>query len=511
MAFAMIMMLVAALFISGTASLMTNRAHQSGYMDLIMKRRIALENSKYFNQQMMLEKTFVTSSSMTGNQPGEFADGWGGLNTADGWANMRIYESWLLPDALTTVYPYNYTGLRPWGTYLNVERTVRPLSLDGYVDEFSAYSFLKTFAPSVAGDSLVVYRKPTSANGQIEIGDTPNGPLRILVDGRMVVRDSDSLFAPSTPSPLELRVYAKDLYIQQHNGRRVYCRDDQAKKISPSNLPAMRSTVGPNVETITPTDLFNASLNVVNNPSNPDNSIWHMMDREKGAGRGDIVTISSGAATGVNTDPWYIEEQTNPTYPPPGWPSGYPPVWKVLFIDLAHADLKHIRINGVVNSVVFKGQANSTDFTAARLLPPIMITSNADGVSGFTSNVTDLRFVNENNRRVVFGLNDPNGEELGIYWEGSSRAPNLIEWRMLLVNEYRTISAFLPASITKRVVINGGLMTNWTFKRFGNGAASRLTLRPDTDPNPVGSLGPTFTSLLPREAWLENYFILTPP
>jgi hypothetical protein len=86
MAFALIMMLVAALFISGTASLMTNRAHQSGYMDLIMKRRIALENSKYFNQQMMLEKTFVTSSSMTGNQPGEFADGWGGLNTADGWA-----------------------------------------------------------------------------------------------------------------------------------------------------------------------------------------------------------------------------------------------------------------------------------------------------------------------------------------------------------------------------------------------------------------------------------------
>ena len=183
----------------------------------------------------------------------------------------------------------------------------------------------------------------------------------------------------------------------------------------------------------------------------------------------------------------------------------------MLFIDLGHADLKHIRINGVVNSVVFKGQANSTDFTAARLLPPIMITSNADGVSGFTSNVTDLRFVNENNRRVVFGLNDPNGEELGIYWEGSSRAPNLIEWRMLLVNEYRTISAFLPASITKRVVINGGLMTNWTFKRFGNGAASRLTLRPDTDPNPVGSIGPTFTSLLPREAWLENYFILTPP
>ncbi len=45
MAFALIMMLVAALFISGTASLMTNRANQSSYMDLIMKRRIALENS----------------------------------------------------------------------------------------------------------------------------------------------------------------------------------------------------------------------------------------------------------------------------------------------------------------------------------------------------------------------------------------------------------------------------------------------------------------------------------
>lgn len=164
-----------------------------------------------------------------------------------------------------------------------------------------------------------------------------------------------------------------------------------------------------------------------------------------------------------------------------------------------------------MNSIVLVGQANAGDFNAAALLPPIIIASVADGVGSFSPNVTDLRCVNENNRRIVLGLNDPNGEDLGIYWEGTSRAPNLINWRMLLVNEYRTIGAYLPSAITKRVVITGGLMTNWTFKRFGNGSAARFTLRPETDPDPVGAMGATFTSLLPREAWLENYFLPTPP
>lgn len=513
MAVGLLMMIVAGLFISATASLMTTRAAQTTYLDSAAKRRISLQNSKAFHEQFMLERVFELSSTAASNQTGEFDDAWGGVNTSDGWTDMHVFASTQMPGTLSTVFPYNYTGMRPSLSYLATEKTVRPFTLAGAVDDFSAYSFLKTYTPGLGSDPLVVYRKPVAAPGQIEIGDSV-ARLKVQVNGRMVIRDPESFFAESTPNPLQLYAVAKSLYIQKHHPtRKLYCSDSDGDDLAPSNLSATKSTTGPVPDGVGTDYLYNWTLNVINNTANPDNSLWHFMDREKAAGAGDYETISTGDATGTSGDPYWIEQQINPTYPPPRWPSGYPPIWKVLFIQLDHIDLKHLRVLGAVDQVVLNGQVSSAAFTNAGLLPPLMITIIPNGVGG--TNVQDMRLVNENNRRMVLGVQDWNAAKLDMYWEGSSAmsggaGDNIYDWRMVLVNEYRTLWANLPSSIVKKVRISGGLMTNWSFKRRGVGSVDRLQLSSETNPQPAGALGTAFSALLPRDGWMETYFLPTP-
>lgn len=523
MVFALLIMLVATLFIAGTASLMTNRATQSSYMDLFMKRRIAMENSKSFNQELMLEKTFLTSTTVAGSLVGLFPDDWGGIHTSDGWTNMRIFTPNLIPSEQTTAYPYNYGGLRPSGSFIATERTVRPAALDGAgnpyggIDAFSAYSFLKSFPPTLSGDGLVVFRKPTAAAGQIEIGDSPTGPLRIRVLGRTVIRDPDSLFAPSTPSPLEMRIYSDNLYIQKHTDRLIYARDTSANKIPPSNLPAVRSTLGPNAETITTSDLFAGSLDVINNPTHPDNSLWHFMDREQTAGRTGFTEINSSDPIGAPTDPVYIihynpsDTGNLPPYMPPTYdtsPLAFPNPYRILYINLDHANLTHLRLNASFDQIVLVGQVGATAYNAAALMPPIIIAGLTSVSTGYNRY---MHCAHENNRRIVFAVGDTNASPLDMYWVGSSVSSTAARWRMVLINQYRTITMFLPSPVTKSVTLTGGVMTNWTVKRSGSGAASRLTFAPDNNPEPAGATGPKFSTLIPREAWMENYFFPTPP
>lgn len=514
MIFALMMMLVAGLFIAGTAGLMSTRALETSYMEVAMKRRLSLENSKAFNQQFMLERTFNLSSTVTPLVSGIFNNEWGGVDTNTGWTNLRTFASTTLPGTLSTVYPYNYAGFRPASSYLTTTQTVRPSTLAD-VDAFTAYAFLKTCAPTIAGDALVVYRKPTAAVDQIELADKSRG-LSLTVEGRAVIRDPESFFAPSTANPFELPIRTNCLYIQKNVAtRKLYCKDitNDGTDVPPSNLAAARSTPGPTPETTTAESLYEGTLNVINNASNPDNSLWHFMDREKTAGTGDYVTINSSAATGVPTDPWWIvsystsDRAHDPPYLPPAYPAGYGATYNVLYVTLNHPNLTHMRVLGVVDQIVLIGQTGAA-YSAAATLPPVIITAVPNGLS--PNSFINLQCVNENNRRLILGVQDYNRANLDIYWgAGSFASPTWINWRMTLINEYRTITANLPATTTKKVKIKGGVLTNWSFKRSGSGRPDRLTLSPDYDPEPAGATGQRYSYLLPRDGWLENYFLPT--
>ena len=126
MAAALLLMLVSGLFIGAWVSLMSTRAAQVSFLETAVQRRLSLENSKQFSTQCALDKAFEPDADLSGNQSAVFAGNRGGLNTGSGWTDLNVYSTTDTPGTLTTVYPYNYTGLRPLESYLSRGQFARP-------------------------------------------------------------------------------------------------------------------------------------------------------------------------------------------------------------------------------------------------------------------------------------------------------------------------------------------------------------------------------------------------
>lgn len=521
MAMALMMMLMVGLFLTAWVSLLTTRAHQASLQETVVKRRISVRNSDELQRGFFGERVFAGTAPSDYGQTLLLDSNWGGMEKATGWSGVSIYESLDTPATLATVFPYNSAGFRPGGTFIVTEKVTNPPrpafsgdpSLDEPVpDDFNAYAFLKSAPPPLMGDLFCVYRKPDDAVTQIDVVNAgPELHNRYVVSGRTIIRHPASLFAPSTPNPVVLPFRSNSLYLQdQDESHRIYGTNQDGESLLPSNLPVMKSTTGPLPAGSTSAVMHAGYLDVIRNDSHPGNSLWHFMERESSAGRTDYQEISTSAVTGASGDAWWIEEQSDPTYKPPAWPRGYPPTWKVLFVQLDHAGLKHLRILGVIDQIVFIGQNNAANFTNAGLMTPIMITVVPNGDRG--RNTIDFRFIDENNRRIVLGVEDWNATTLNMYWEGNPIAGGTTHrWRSVLINEYRTMIANLPVNVTRNVRIIGGLMTNWTFKRKGAGSVARLTFARDVDFDPAGAAGPSFATLIPRDAWMESYFLPVPP
>ena len=514
---ALLLMLVTGMFMTSWVSLISARGVQVSYMETAVQRRLSVESSRQFAWQCAMEKTFDPGTTQASNINGTLGSSYGGVGSHDGWTNLNIYTSTKTAGTMTTVFPYNYTGLRPAVSYLATEQLKRPGSLTG-VDDFNSYLFLKTYPPVLAGDLFITYRKPDGAGTQIDINTTTTDHHAFwVVEGRTVIRDPQSLFALTTPSPMQLPFTSRSLYIQSHDSlnSRAICGSTNGNgssivKLLPSNLPCVPSTTGP-VSATPAADRFKGYLNVVQNPQNPDNSLWHFMDRERTAGRSDYRTIDVFTPGVSTTGDYWLEEQKDPTYKPPMWPSGYPASGlRVLFIKLDSPFLANMRIHGVVHQIVFKGQTSAAAFDAAGTLAPRIFTLLPMGDSG--PSVRDIRFEGDNNRRIVIGARHWNAAPLDLSWVGSPITGDF-RWRTVFVNEYHTVIMNMPSSVTQNVRWHGGVMTNWTFKRraAGGNNRSRLTFLADGALPSGTPAGPAFASILPRDAWLESYFLPVPP
>jgi hypothetical protein len=71
---------------------------------------------------------------------------------------------------------------------------------------------------------------------------------------------------------------------------------------------------------------------------------------------------------------------------------------------------------------------------------------------------------------------------------------------------------FVNIKSAQNVRITGGVMTNWLFKRRRsasgfprNEAWDALTFALDANPEPAGASGAKYSSILPKDAWLETY------
>ncbi|OYW72589.1 MAG: hypothetical protein B7Z37_24380 [Verrucomicrobia bacterium 12-59-8] len=528
MAAALMLMIVSGIFVTSWVTLMSTRASQVSYLEDVCKRHIGLESSRLLAWQCMTSKAFDPDNTMAVSQNTTLGSDIGGFNTRSGWNNLNVYTSTSTAGGMSTVFPFNHTGLRPGATYLNVEQLTRPsAAVAGNIDDFNAWQFLKTMPPVLNGDVFCIYRKPYGVATQLDVyanaGSGSDGHnANWTVQGRTVLHDPASLFVDSTPSPLHLPFLTKSLYIQSQSAVEppslsypIYGTDLNGKAMPPSNMPVVPSTTGP-IDS-TGTSSYLGYLNVVHNDNNPDNSLWHFQDREAAAGRTPTVTIDSPGVFNSATEAYWIAEQTTPTYPPTDWRNYSIDKWKVLFIKLDSQYLKNMRITaGGVDQIIFVGQSNATAFNNAASLKPVIITISYSG----GSMVKDIRFERENNRRHVLAFkntmsinNTP--PTIGLFWVNNPISGTEFRWRSVLVNEYTALFFNMPSNLTQNVRWIGGVMTNWTVKRRAAGGTnhSRLLFTSDSDPAVPAATnsGPAFATFLPRDAWLESYFLPVAP
>ncbi len=329
MAAALMLMVVSGIFVTSWVTLMSTRASQVSYLENVCQRHIGLESSRLLAWQCMTSKAFDPNNSLATGQNTILGTDIGSLSTGSGWSSLNVYTSANTVDDMSTVFPFNYTGLRPGATFLNTEQLARPsANLAGNIDDYNAWQFLKTMPPVLNGDVFCVYRKPDGVTTQLDIyanagaGATGHN-ANWTVEGRTVLHDPPSLFVASTPSPLQLPFLTNSLYIQSHSTAEppsipypIYGTDLNSHALLPSNMAVAPSTTGP-IDT-SGTSNFQGYLNVVRNDNNPDNSLWHFQDREAAAGRAPTVTIDVESVFNSATEAYWIAEQANPTYPPAG-------------------------------------------------------------------------------------------------------------------------------------------------------------------------------------------------
>lgn len=552
MAAALMMMVVVGIMLSGWVAIMATRAQQVTYMEDAVKRRQSLANSKVLSRQLLLERGFAANSTVAAGWNNLLQDGegklWGGLQVTAGWSG-NAFETAEDSASATMSYPFNPAGLTGGEAYLARRFNRGSGAMGDQMDEITSYQFLKMACPPLRGDLFTVYQRPPKATDILDVHINTTDPsgghfAGWVVNGRMVIKDLPSLFSDSTPNPLVIPAQVKSLYIpEEQDNFGVVGTNHLGQRIPASNLAGVPMTVG-SLPPLTG-GLWDNQLNVVRNEANPANSIWHFMEREQSAGRQGFVTVDSvNYSYGGVDPPLWIEKQVNPpnpadplapptaddeveglTYAPPEWPKGYPRVWRVLFVKLDHPDLPHVRILGGVDQVVFLGQPPlSGEFATAGLMSPVMVAIEAMS-SG--PGVLDIRFKDVNNRRWVLGIKSEIGHNMELFWEGNpiletpvggGAAIAVHDWRLIMVNEFRTIYANIYPN--RNVRITGGLMTNWIFKRrrstSGSGnarnvAIGALSFAQDLNPEPDGAAGPKFSSLLPRDAWLETYFYVNQP
>lgn len=519
LAIALVMTMLGGIVMASWVTIGFARSMQAAGAESAVKRRLSLGNSKALTRQFSHEQLFQAGNSMNGNLTDSLGvGGWGSMNTGAGFLNIQPFGNhpetcYPLPGYMDasapydtdTIFPYNHTGLRPGPSFISTHLLPREPT-DESIDPYHHFVFVKASSPLASGDALTFYQKPDGETAEIQAA------ANMQVQGRLVVRDPRSFFPlnfADLSQKRRLLTRCRSFYVQKHDERNLMTGTNLSNsEMTSLNLSAMPSTNGYS-DSLDMPRAYDGQLNVINNPGNPRNSLYHRQQEEFDSGTTALLTLNSPMAYGTAADPVQVIQYTpgnDPPalYRPPAYPLGYPSPWVVAYIRLGHASLPNIRITEAIHQVVFEGQTSSAAYNAAAAMDPriVLIQSNNSAYPRL------LFFSRENNRNLILGVKHANSTTIDLRWVGAVTpgVPNSLslDWRLYFINEGRTNNVYMPSG-SLRVAITGGVMTNWSFLRSDAAASDQFTLTPVWNPSY------RLASLLPKDAWLESYFTLVEP
>ncbi|WP_038162789.1 hypothetical protein [Verrucomicrobium sp. BvORR106] len=479
MMFALAMVMVGTIAVTGMMYVLGARLQQAERMASASQRRLAWMNTDAANRQYGYVYSFRDTVTRAASSA-SLATNWGGLQ-ASAYSNLSAYETTQRPSAPVVSYPFNNIQVPPTedeGYFY--ERTVAD-SNSNQAEHVSMFNYLKSYPALLQGDLLVLHKKAASATGDYYITNN------IRVDGRVVIYDGT---AQTTDLRANSYIHMKPTFtntVKNNAGTATQLPENYA--ITPTATAGYGGTS-------TPTAVTNGTLKMINNTDFTPGSIYHL-----GQTTGSWSTYSSTTASGSTTTAVQIVQENSPTYAPPTtspYNTTYSGKFKVLKIRLKNTGLTHCRITGAYDQVVIEGQTTATEYSTADTLSPIIVWLDP------TSTVRDVRFVGENNRRFILAAGPGTGTGAGTtlflgYQSSSIVSGGPLRWRTNLITEYRPVYINLPTSVNLQMT--GGIRTDWVLNCTDTGTGVRIILQRETDPE-------NLEKLLPRDAWMETYFLV---
>jgi hypothetical protein len=475
--------------ITASVHLMSARVLQADALGIAVQRHVTWGNTRAINQQYAF--TWAMRDTITRLQSTSTLAGWGGV-IAEPFIALQALEATARPSALPgeNSYPFNNIANTPTsdnGVYFVRTEADSDVS---QTEHLAFFNYLKSYPPSLLGDLLVVHKKPSTATGTYLIGDN------LQVNGRVLIWDS-------TANTTGIRAQScLNMTKTGTNTTRATGSGASTPVRLPQNFSARVSAIAGYGGSGTPTAVTNGSLNLANNTDFTPSSIRHTMEGTGligltwvtgASGLGILTNISTSLANGSSTSDTQTKLESSPTYSVPTTsPYNYTPSspLNVFCVRLKNSSLRHLHIISGVEQLVLEGQTSTTDYTNAGTLPPVIIWLDQP-------TCRDIRFVGENNRRLILVTGRGSGATIYCGWHGNSLVGgSSLRWRMHWINENRALYLNSPTGLG--VLITGGIRTDWTMDFVDNTNNVRFTLQRETDPG-------TLLNYLPRDGWLEPY------
>jgi len=486
-------MLVALMFLfAGTIAitawmhLMSARLRQSEAFTDEVQRHIVWGNTQAINQEYSYNYAFRDDVTRAANTT-TLSNSWGGVSTA-AYSNLKVLRSNQRSSNPTDSYPYN--NIRQFPTLdksVYYERT-STTSDTSQSEHLSIYNYHLSYPTTLLGDLLILHKK-TNGGG----AGTYNIMRNLRVDGRTVIWDNTAVISGVRSTSCVHRYNDATTTTLDNSGTNAILPDNYADFPITSSSPS--------------TAVIDGTLNMLNNSSFPAGSLYAIMQA------GIYTNYSSTANSGTATDPVQIKVESSPTYTPPATsPYNYSytaSAFKTIRIRPLVAGqttsaLTHCYVSAGFDQVIIEGQTNTTDYANAGNLSPIIIYMDSNSTQ-------DIRFVGENNRRLILGVGAPGAAVKTIYMGFSgttSGTTGFLRWRLQLINEGRDLYFAPPASGTANVMIFGGIRTNYSLNCTDATNTMRFALSRETTPIAPTIPVTTMETLMPRDAWYAPYFLV---